>query len=76
MKKGDGKSCQTAWPVIQTTKEYFILDTVVGAKVLKQSIHNIGGLCDKMEAQTDRGKQVYYFEIGKVFKGYNKLGIH
>src|SRR5882724_764689 len=57
IKKGDGKTCQTAWPVIQTTEEYFILDTVVGAKVLKQSVDNTGKLCDKMEAQTDRGKQ-------------------
>lgn len=75
VKRGDGKTCQTAWPVIQVTEEYFILN-IIGAKVLKQSVDNTGGLCDKMEVQTDRGKQVYYFEISKVVEGYNKRGIN
>ena len=74
VKNGDGKTCQTAWPVIQVTEEYFILD-MLGAKILKQSIDD-GGPCDRMEVQTDEGKKVYYFEISKVFKGYNKRGIH
>ena len=75
IKKGDGKTCQTAWPVIQTNEEYFILQ-MLGAKLQKQSIDNTGGVCDKMEVQTDQGKRVYYFGISKVFKGYNKQGIH
>jgi hypothetical protein len=75
IKKGDGKTCQTAWPVIQINEEYFILQ-MLGAKLQKQSIDNTGGACDKMEVQTDQGKRVYYFEISMVFKGYNKQGIH
>jgi hypothetical protein len=75
VKNGDGKTCQTAWPVIQVTEEYFILD-MLGAKVLKQSIDTTGGQCDRMEVQTNEGKKVYYFDISKVFKGYNKRGIH
>ena len=75
IKKGDGKTCQTAWPVIQINEEYFILE-MLGARLQKQSIDNTGGVCDKMEVQTDRGKAIYYFEISKVFKGYNKQGIH
>ena len=75
IKKGDGKTCQTAWPVIQINEEYFILE-MLGAKLQKQSIDNTGGACDKMEVQTDQGKAIYYFEISKVFKGYNKQGIH
>jgi hypothetical protein len=75
VKNGDGKTCRTAWPVIQVTEEYFILN-MLGAKLLQQSIDNTGGLCDKMEVQTESGKQVYYFEISKVFKGYNERGIH
>jgi hypothetical protein len=75
VKKGDGKTCQTAWPVIQVTEEYFILD-MMGAKLLRQSVDNTGGLCDKMEVQGDRGKEIYYFEISKVFQGYNKRGIN
>jgi hypothetical protein len=74
VKSGDGKTCQTGWPVIQVTEEYFILD-MLGAKLLKQSIDNKGP-CDRMEVETDQGKKVYYFEISKVFRGYNKLGIH
>jgi hypothetical protein len=75
IKSGDGKTCRTAWPVIQVKEEYFILD-VIGATLLQQGIDNTGGLCDRMEVQTERGKQVYYFEISKVFKGYNARGIH
>jgi hypothetical protein len=74
VKKGDGKTCQTAWPVIQVTEEYFILQ-MIGAKVLKQSLDNTGGLCDKMEVQTSDGNRTYYFEVSKVFQGYNKQGI-
>ena len=74
VKNGDGKTCQTAWPVIQVTEEYFILD-MLGAKLLKQSIDS-NGPCDRMEVQADKGKKVYHFEISKVFKGYNKRGIH
>jgi hypothetical protein len=75
VKKGDGKTCQTAWPVIQVREEYFILD-MIGAKVLQQNIVNTGGLCDRMQVQTDQGEKVYYFETSRVFKGYNKRGIH
>jgi hypothetical protein len=73
VKSGDGKTCQTAWPVIQVTEEYFILD-MLGARLLKQNI-DPNGPCDRMEVQADDGKKVYYFEISKVFKGYNKRGI-
>jgi hypothetical protein len=75
VKRGDGKTCRTAWPVIQLTEEYFILE-MLGAKVLQQSIDNADGVCDRMEVQTDDGTKVYYFEISKVFKGYNERGIH
>ena len=75
IKKGNGKTCQTAWPVIQINEEYFILQ-MLGAKLLKQSVDNTGGLCDKMDVHTDEGNKTYYFEISKVFKGYNKQGIH
>ena len=68
VKRGDGKTCQTGWPVIQITEEYFILG-MIGAKVLKQSIDNTGGLCDKMEVHTKAGNKTYYFEVSKVFEG-------
>ena len=74
VKNGDGKTCQTAWPVIQVTEEYFILQ-MIGAKLLRQSLDNTGGLCDKMEVQTNDGNRTYYFEVSRVFQGYNKQGI-
>lgn len=74
VKKGDGSTCKTAWPVIQINEEYFILE-MRGAKLLRQSIDNSGGLCDKMEVQTDEGKKTYYFDVSKVFEGYKKSGL-
>ncbi len=74
VKNGDGKTCATAWSVIQIEEEYFILE-MVGAKLQKQSIDNKGGLCDKMEVKVDGKKRVYYFETTKVFEGYKKLGL-
>jgi len=74
VKKGDGKTCATAWPVIQIEEEYFILD-MIDANILKQSIDNTDGLCDKMEVKVDGNKKVYYFETTKVFEGYKKLGL-
>ena len=74
VRKGDGKSCQTGWPVVQVEEEYFILG-MLGAKVRKQSVDNTGGVCDKMEVETPEGNATYYFEISKVFEGYKKRGI-
>jgi len=62
-----------AWPVIQVTEGCFILN-MLGAKLLQQSIDNIGGLCDKMEIQK-RKTGLLHFEISKAFKGYNERGI-
>ena len=72
VRNGDGKSCKTAWPVVQIEEEYFILD-MVGAELTRQSIDNNGGLCDNMEVSTDKGKATYYFGIAKVFEGRQRL---
>jgi hypothetical protein len=74
VKKGDGKSCSTAWPVIQISEEYFILE-MVGAELKKQSIDNEGGLCDKMDVIVDGNDKTYYFETSKIFEGYKKMGL-
>jgi hypothetical protein len=73
VRNGDGKTCQTAWPVIQVAEEYFILE-MLAAKLLKQSVAS-GEACDRMEVQADGAQKVYYFEISKIIKGYNKRGI-
>jgi len=45
--------------------------------LLKQSIDNSGGLCDKMDVKMeDGGEKTYYFETSKVFEGYKKLGLN
>jgi hypothetical protein len=75
VKNGDGKSCSTAWPVIQIEEEYFILQ-MVGASLLKQSTDYTFGICDVMEVRMEEGDvRTYYFDITKVFEGYKKLGI-
>lgn len=68
---GDGKTCETAWKVIQISEEYFILN-MLDAKVLMQSIYNKKGFCDKIVARVEGKKKTYYFEISKVFEGYKK----
>ena len=73
VKNGDGKTCATAWPVIQVEEEYFILQ-MLGASLLKQSTDHTGGVCDKMEVMTEEGdKKIYYFEVSKLFEGRKKL---
>lgn len=74
VKNGDGQTCETAWKVIQISEEYFILE-MIDAELLKQSVDNEGGLCDKMEVKVDGKKKTYYFETSKVFAGYKKLGL-
>ncbi len=74
VKNGDGKSCATAWPVIQIAEEYFILQ-MLGAELLKQTLDRNNGICDKMEVKTDEGRRVYYFETSQVFDGYRNFGI-
>jgi hypothetical protein len=56
LQKGDGRSCETAWPVIQVEEEYFILE-MVGAKLKEQTLVEDGGICDKMDFKVD-GKNI------------------
>ena len=71
---GNGKSCKTAWQVIQIEEEYFMLN-MLDAKLLKQRICNKKGFYDRLEVNTDEGNKTYYFETSKLFEGYNKLGL-
>lgn len=72
VQNGDGRTCATAWPVIQIAEEYFILQ-MVGATLKKQSIETKGGMCDRMEVKVDGKNKDYYFETSKIFEQYNKL---
>jgi len=75
VKSGDGKTCSTAWPVIQIEEEYFILQ-MLGAQVQNQSVYSKSGLCDKMDVKTQEGDdKTYYFEISKIFEGYKRFGL-
>jgi hypothetical protein len=74
VKNGDGQTCATAWPVIQVTEEYFILQ-MMDAKLQEQSIEREDGLCDRMDVKVEGKKKTYYFGTTKVFEGYKKLGL-
>jgi hypothetical protein len=70
----NGKTCKTAWQVIQNDEEYFMLN-MMDAKLLEQSIYNKRGLYDKPEVSTDEGTKTFYFETSKIVEGYNKFGL-
>jgi len=74
LQKGDGKSCETAWPVIKVEEEYFILE-MVGAKLKEQTLVQDGGICDKMDFKVDGKNKTFYFEVSKIFEGYKKMGL-
>lgn len=74
LQKGDGKSCETAWPVIQVEEEYFILE-MVGAKLKEQTLVQDGGICDKMDLKVDGKNKTYYFEVSKIFEEYKNMGL-
>lgn len=68
---GDGKTCASAWPVVQVREEYFVLG-MLGATVKQQSIDRQGGLCDRMDVTIDGKDATYYFGVAKVFESYGK----
>jgi len=67
VQNGDGKSCETAWPVIQVEEEYFILD-MLGADLIEQSLDNSAGICDKMVVEVEGEKETYYFDVSRIFE--------
>jgi hypothetical protein len=69
---GDGQSCQTAWVVVQVAEEYFVLETM-NAQMNAQTLHLKHGLCDKLDVVLDGEEKSFYFEVGKVFEGYDKI---
>lgn len=72
IQNGDGKSCETAWPVIQVSEEYFILE-MLGVEVKQQSIISGKGLCDRMDVTDEGVPATYYFDVSKIFENRDKL---
>ncbi len=72
IQSGDGKSCETAWKVIQVSEEYFILE-MLGVELERQSIISNGGLCDRMDVTDEGEPSTYYFDISKIFENRDKL---
>lgn len=72
IQNGDGKSCATAWPVIQISEEYFILE-MLGVELKRQSIVSTSGLCDKMEVTDEGVATTYYFDVSKIFESRESL---
>lgn len=63
---GDGKTCETAWHVVQIEEEYFIL-AMMGVDLKQQSLaHSNGNAYDKMDVTTNHGDKTYYFEINQI----------
>lgn len=74
VKNGDGKTCETGWPVTQIEEEYFIID-MLGARLQQQSIAKGGNnICDRMEIKLKDGEtRVLFFEANKVFEKEQEL---
>jgi hypothetical protein len=68
---GNGKTCETGWPVIQISEEYFML-RMIDATLISQSLEDH---CDKMNVKVDGVAKTYYFDITSVIHGYKKLGL-
>ncbi len=73
--KRDGNSVESAWPVIQLSEEYFILQ-MLDARLKKQSTVTSEGIFDKMQVEVEGREKVYYFEVSKVFEGYKRRGLN
>ena len=73
VQNGDGKSCETAWPVIQIEEEYFILD-MLEAELIEQSFETTNGLCDKMVVKVEGQTETYYFDVKRIFAAKKVIG--
>lgn len=69
----NGKSCETAWPVIQISEEYFILE-MMDAKLISQTINNEDGICDEMKVKAKNKEMIYFFDTSRIFEQYSKMG--
>jgi hypothetical protein len=71
---GDGRTCATAWNVVDVAEEYFVLR--VGGLVLKsQSVESATDrMCDRLEVvdgETGASRTIY-FDVTEVFKDYER----
>lgn len=64
---GNGKSCDTAWEVVNLEEEYFIL-FALGVKLDQQSlINSVKHHCDEMHVTDKTGStKTYYFNVDAV----------
>jgi hypothetical protein len=68
---GDGKTCATGWKVVTVDEEYFIL-RMLDFELERQTGPGSEGMCDTM-AGTRQGKPAtYYFDVARVFEGYER----
>ena len=68
----DGKTCETAWDVIQIEEEYFLFN-MLGVRFTQLAlVQGKVNICDKMDGLDDDGKSVtYYFGVRKMFTSYS-----
>lgn len=73
LQSGDGKTCKTGWKVIKVSEEYYILN-LFEATFQKQSlVSNKDELCDKMDVLIDGKERTFYFDVNRVFDGYDRV---
>jgi hypothetical protein len=67
-RSGDGKTCQTAYHVININEEYIILDAI-GAEPLGHKVH---GLCDAFDVKLEGKRTTVSFAMSNSFAARRK----
>lgn len=68
---GDGKTCATGWEVVTVDEEYFILH-MLGFNLDRQTGPGPDGMCDAMAGTRDGMPLTYFFNVERVFEGYER----
>ncbi|MDR2474306.1 MAG: DUF4919 domain-containing protein, partial [Bacteroidales bacterium] len=65
---GDGRSCKTAWKVIQISEEYFLFQ-ILNAKIKSQNLLiSDQKTCEEMVVEMNGVEQAFYFDVSKIFE--------
>lgn len=69
----NGKSCEKPWEAAQVSEEYYILRSVLGAKVKSQTLLPCDKyICDQMDVIRDSVDMTYYFDVTRMMEASEK----
>ncbi len=68
----DGKSCATAWSIVNVSEQYFILDSL-NCTVVKQETNTNNGICYKVIADENGFEKIYHFEATKIAEAQKNI---